>query len=222
MSADRPVLNLALVAESQVKVRDLAGFRKSHRVPDGHSDQTQNFVWKIAVEDLNRDLDERFAEFREHFRFKRAQLTVQDPDKGSGAIVTPWFVYQVTVSHSADDPAGTVWRRQVAEFEDPDALLSTEFGKVFGRLFDTVEFQPPAPIDMEDFIDTLEDRDDETIKLEYDRSASWCELYTERIPGCLLVECSRIALTTNRPELPARLLEAFFAFRNELTGLECF
>ncbi|MCP4505486.1 MAG: hypothetical protein GY826_03725, partial [Fuerstiella sp.] len=74
----------------------------------------------------------------------------------------------------------------------------------------------------EAFIDSIEDRDDGAINLEFDRQSTWCELTTDLIPGRLLVESDRVAFVTNEPQLPARLLSAFFEFRTQLTGLECF
>ena len=68
----------------------------------------------------------------------------------------------------------------------------------------------------------MEDRDDKTMTIDYDRTSTWCQLSLENIPGQLLVESDCVSLTTNQPQLPARLLEAFFRFREELTGIEWF
>ena len=109
----------------------------------------------------------------------------------------------------------------VACFHDPESLFSSEFATVFGSLFDTVEFEPPDSIDMEQFIDHLEDRADEDLVLEYDRTATWCLLTTERIPGQLQVTPERISLTTPQPELPAQLLQSFFDYRTCLDRINC-
>ncbi|MEO2028719.1 MAG: hypothetical protein ABGZ23_22825, partial [Fuerstiella sp.] len=71
-------------------------------------------------------------------------------------------------------------------------------------------------------IDSIEDRDDESISLDYNRQSTWCELATALIPGRLRVESDRVAFVTHEPQLPAKLLSAFFEFRTQLTGLECF
>ncbi|MEZ6130617.1 MAG: hypothetical protein R3C59_18170 [Planctomycetaceae bacterium] len=213
---------MALVSEQRGRVRDLAGFRRSHQVPDECNDRTQSFIAKIAACDISDDLDMRFTEFRRHLKFKRIELKVTEPENGFGAISTPWFDYRITVTHCAEDVTEAIWRRQVTDFRNTSALLSSEFASVFGRLFNTVEFQCPESIDMEAFIDQMEDRNDPDLSVDYDRSSTWCSLTTSRIPGELSVQSDRIALITQQPQLPARLLEAFFQFREQLVGIEGF
>ena len=220
-SAEQPVTNVALVSEQRQRVRDLSGFRKAHSVPFANSERTQSFVGRIASDEIDEDLDTRFREFRKNFRFKRSDLVVSEPANGEAAITTPWFEYRITVTHDPLAPSEVTWRRQVTQFHDPVPLLSPEFATVFGMVFDTVEFEPPEPIHIEAFIDSIENRND-SLNLEYDRQSTWCELTTALIPGRLVVETDRVAFVTNEPQLPARLLNAFFEFRTQLTGLECF
>ena len=220
--SNRQISSVALVTEQRRRVRDLSGFLKSHKVPTEYNDRTQSFVGRIATLDISDDLDIRFAEFRRHFRLKRVDLRVSEPDEGTGAIATPWFEYRVTVTHSEEDAGEAIWRQQVTEFRDTERLFSSEFATVFGNLFDTVEFEPPEPIDMEAFIDSLENREGDDIKVEYDRTATWCQLMTEAVPGQLYVESDRVALVTQQAQLPAQLVEAFINFRECLTGIECF
>jgi len=221
-SSEQRVTNVALVSEQRRRVRDLRGFGKTHSVPFANTDRTQSFVGRIAFKEISEDLDARFDEFRKNFRFKRNDLLVSEPENGEGAIGTPWFEYRITVTHDPNEPTDVTWRRQVTGFHDSFPLLSPEFAAVFGTVFDTVEVEPLEPIHVEAFIDSIEERDDESIKLDYDRQSTWCELTTASIPGRLLVESERVAFVTNEPQLPARLLNAFFEFRTQLTGLECF
>ncbi len=215
--------DIALVNEQRTLIRSLSGFRKkNHKVPDECNDRTQAFVAKLANEELGEDLDARFAEFRKHLGFKRVDLAVSDPDCGTGVISTPWFEYRITVAQATDDATEAIFRRQVTEFRKTASLLSSEFATVFGKLFNTVELAPPEPIDIEAFIDSIEDRENSDLSLEFDRSVTWCQLTTPRIPGILCVETDCVALTTPQPELPSQLLEAFFSFRDQLTGIECF
>lgn len=218
---DRTIDGVALVREQRSRIRDLSGFQKSHRVPTETNDRTQHFVGRIAHREISDDLDARFGEFRRHFAFRRVDLQVTEPDNGTGAICTPWFEYRITAIHADDDANEVVIRRQVTDFKETDALFSSEFAKVFGGLFDTVEFEPPEEIDVERLIDRLEDRTDSDLNLDYDRTATWCIVSTQDIPGRLQVAADRIALVTNQPDLPARLLEAFFQFRTSLHGIGC-
>lgn len=213
---ENTIRQVALVSEQRLLVKSLAGFRKTHQVPTDVNDRTQQFVGRIAGEDIGEDLDQRFTEFRRHFGFKRVDLRVNEPDGGMGAIATPWFEYRVTVMIAEDDASEAVFRRQVSDFHDPKALMSSEFATVFANVFNTIEFEPPVAIEMEEFIDTMEERDNDSMSIEFDRTATWCELTVPSIPGTLLVESDRVALVTNQPQLPARLLEAFLSFQEHL------
>ncbi|MEZ6125887.1 MAG: hypothetical protein R3C49_22395 [Planctomycetaceae bacterium] len=203
-------------------MRDLSGFKKSHQVPDECSERAQLFIGRIAVTEISDDLNERFAEFRRHFGFRRTELQVTEPDDGFGAIQTPLFEYRMTVTQSGEDPAEAVFRRQVSEFRDVESLMSAEFSAAFGRLFHAIEFEPPVSIDVEAFIDHIEDQPEEDFSIDYDRTATWGRLTCARIPGTLMILPDRVTLTTTQPELPTRLLEAFLQFRGRLVGIECF
>ncbi|MEO2027498.1 MAG: hypothetical protein ABGZ23_16615, partial [Fuerstiella sp.] len=192
-SAEQRVTNVTLVSEYRQRVRDLRGFGKAHSVPFANTDRTQSFVGRIAADEIGEDLDARFDEFRRNFRFRRNDLVVSEPENGEGAIATPWFEYRITVTHDPNEPSEVTWRRQITEFRDPVPLLSPEFAAVFGTVFDTVEFTPLEPIYIEAFIDSIEDRDDESISLDYNRQSTWCELATALIPGRLRVESDRVA-----------------------------
>lgn len=213
---------IALVSEQRQPVKSLRGFLKAHKVPSEVSERTKTFVERIAAQDISDDLDQRFEEFREHFRFKRIDLRVADPANGSGGIITPWFEYRMTVTHAPDDAHEAVLRRQVSDFQDPESLLSAQFAAVFGRLFDTVEFEPAEPIQVDEVIDRFEASEESEIEIDYDRATTWCELTAERLPGRFIIRSDRVALITRQPQLPAQLLEAWLQFRARLKGIECF
>ena len=48
--------------------------------------------------------------------------------------------------------------------------------QVFPRQFNSIELRPADPINLEDFIDTIEEIDSPSLQLDYDRAASWCSL----------------------------------------------
>jgi hypothetical protein len=214
--------NVTLVREQRSRVRDLAGFRKSHQVPTEVSEHTNSFVARIAADDLVADLDSRFAEFRKLLKFKRVDLQVTDPESGVGQISTPWFDYQVIATIAPDDASEVLWRRQVAEFRAPQQLFSSAFSSVFGSLFDTVELEPPESIDLADFIDQIEDRGLENITLDYDRNTTWCHINLKGVLGQLRLTPDRVSLVVSQPQSPTRLLEAFFQVRAHFSGIEGF
>jgi len=213
------MLNLVLAHQHGTRVRDLSGFRRSHRIPEEDSDRARDFVAKIAADEINRDLDERFSDFRRVLGLKRTQMQVSDADAGAGFIRTPEFTYQVSIALDPDEASQALWRRQVAEFLDPQPLLSDEFHRVFGTLFDTVEFEPPEPVDLEDFIDHIEDRPSDDLSVDYDRSATWCRVSALSHHAEMTVYQDRVSVRSLQPGSPSVLLQSFFAVRDSLPGI---
>ena len=212
--------SLMLVRQQGGRIRDLKGFRKGHQIPAEVSEHTQSFVGRIAEEDLRQDLDERFEEFRRQLKFKRVDISVTDPTCGAGQISTPWFDYHVSVIHDVNDATGVIWRRQLSEFRQIDQLDSPELASVFGTTFDTVEFSPPAAIDIAALIDHIEDEADERISLEYDRQTTWCAVTIRGIAGQMKFTSERIALVIHQAQPPGKLLDSFFKVRSRISEIQ--
>ena len=219
-TTNHELLQVTLVKEHTTRIRDLKGFRKTHQLPTEFSEHTQTFITRIAADDINDDLEQRFSEIRGSLKYRRADLSVADASAGTGSIATPGFEYRVTARLSSSQLTHTHWRREVRSFRNPQHLNWTAFSAAFGSLFDTVEFRPEQMLDLVRFIDWIEDQANNNIRLEYDRNTTWCRLFVEGIPGHITVIPEKISLTTDRPCLPAELLKAFFSFRTQLHTLE--
>ena len=214
--------NVTLVREQRSRVRDLKGYRKSHKIPTEVNDHASSFVARIAADDISQDLEARFADFRKLLKFKRIELQVKDPEGGVGIIETPLFDYQVTASLAPDDSAEVLWRREVTAFRKPKELFSSAFSSVFNNLFDMVELIPPSPIDLAEFIDRIENRGASSITLEYDRNTTWCHISLKGISGQMRLTPDRVSLVVAVPQSPIRLLEAFLQVRSHFSGIDCF
>ena len=212
--------SIMLVRQQPSRIRDLKGFRKGHQIPADVSEHTQSFVGRIAEEDLRQDLDARFEEFRRQLKFRRVEISVTDPLSGVGQISTPWFDYQVSVIHDANDATGVIWRRQLSEFRQIDKLDSAELTAVFGTTFDTGELSPPAAIDIAALIDHVEDEADERISLDYDRQATWCTVTIRGIAGQMKFTSERVALVIHQAQPPGKLLDSFFQVRTRINEIQ--
>ncbi|MBX9584464.1 MAG: hypothetical protein K2X87_29535, partial [Gemmataceae bacterium] len=76
-------------AESPGRVKDLAGFRKTHTLPERANDWARKYVNRIAQPDIKADLDNVFDAVREQFGYKRKDLDVSAERDGLGFIRTP-------------------------------------------------------------------------------------------------------------------------------------
>ncbi len=209
-------MNVALVGQRIDRVRDLAGFKISHRVPVEVNDFSEAFVARIAADQLDADLNEIYDKLRTQFRFRRAELNVEKLVEGRGSIATPYFEYSVVVSLNPTDPSQVIWHRQVAEIRESNQILAEPFAAVFGSLFNTVELALPQAVDLEAFIDRVEEFESEQLTLSYDRDATWCRLSLAGIAGEMEVTAQTLSLVQRNPKSPGLLLRSFLDFQTAL------
>lgn len=204
------VLRVTLLREQVESIRTLAGFKKTDKVPTVANSYVKSLVAELGSEPVAADVNEVREALRKHFAFKRKDLDAASPGDGTGSILTPYFVYSVTITLNPANPAEIIWRRTISDIREPEQVLSPAFESVFPKTFSTVEFKPPQPIDLPAFIDELEETADERVKLNYDPAATWCRLSMPGLLGQVEITRDRFALLQLNPTSPKPLLEAFF------------
>jgi uncharacterized caspase-like protein len=204
------VLHVSLLREQIESIRSLAGFKKTDKVPTLANSYAKSLVADLGAGQIEADVNEVREALRKHFAFKRKDLDSAAPGDGTGSILTPYFVYSVTVTLNPANPAEIIWRRQITDIKEPEQVLSPAFENVFPKTFSTVEFTPPQPIDLPAFIDQLEEADDDRVKLNYDPATTWCRLSMPGLLGQVEVTPERFALLQLNPTSPKALLEVFF------------
>lgn len=204
------VLHVTLLREQVDSIRSLPAFKKTDKVPTVVNSYAKSLVADLGAGPVEADVNEVREALRKHFSFKRKDLDSASPGDGTGSILTPYFLYSVTVTLNPANPAEIIWRRQITDIKEPEQVLSPAFENVFPKTFSTVEFAPPQPIDLPAFIDQLEDTDDGRVKLNYDPDTTWCRLSMPGLIGQVEVTPERFALLQLNPTSPKVLLEAFF------------
>lgn len=205
-------------SESAGKVKDLAGFRKSHSLPERANDWARKFVNRIAQPDLKADLDTAFDMIREQFAYKRKDLEVSAERDGLGFIRTPDFEYTVTVEVNADDPASVIWRREVGRLSDPNFVRSEGFTAVFGTAFDKLVFEFAEPVDVAAFVDRIEDKPPEGVKISVASGSDVAEVKLAGYAG--RISMTRDAVTIEgRTGATAGLLDQFLLFLEKFRDL---
>jgi hypothetical protein len=210
-----------LVRELRTRVKDLKGFKKTHKVPVDSNDRAVAFVQKIAATDLSADLDSRFDEFRKHCRFRRTDLSISEPEHGRAMISTPWFDYVTTATLADDDPTAVTWRKQLESFRVVCDWTHPGLALMFGGAFDTVEVEPATMPDLPEWIDYMEDSQPADVRIEYDRRATWCRLTMKGVSGMIRISQGCVSLVSTQPTSATALLESFVHVRGRLNALDC-
>ncbi|QDU97490.1 caspase family protein [Lignipirellula cremea] len=210
------MLRVRLVRQKSHPVKELAGFRSHHRVPDSAGHFADSFVSSLAEEQIRADLEQIHLQLRTAFRFKRLDVQMNGPVDGGGSLITPFFTYAVSVISDPDDPGSVIWQWEVMDMKESEPIFSDAFAQVFGDLFDTIEFTPSQSVELTDFIDRVEQLDEERIQINYDPAATWCELEIINIAGLVHITPSIVQIVQRHPQPPRLLLQSFLDIQHIL------
>lgn len=209
------VSGVRLLDERITSYKDLAGYQKHHRVPTSISDGDQRFLIELADADLDQDLQDVFAALRKSFGLKRRELAVDGPTEGRGVITTPFFNYEIQVSQAPDDPGKVLWQRAITEIQEAARVFAGPFEEVFGARFSTLEVLTRAALDLENIVDHIEDAELKSVKLDYDKDLTWCEVQMVESIMSMLIESDRIRISSRREVPPQALLESFLEIQQQ-------
>ena len=202
---------IRLLNERKISVKTLSGFRKHFRMPAKGESLSDKFIADLAESDLNEDLDEAFSKLRSGFGLKRKELTATEPMGNFGEIATPAFTYEVSISAIEGESANVMWRRAISRISDAESITCPEFEKTFGKQFNILELVLEEPIDVENVIDEVEDCDDDSVKVDYEKDASWCDITFRGRKELIHVEANMIRVSSGSEIAPADLIEIFLS-----------
>ena len=203
--------------ESRGKVRDLAGFQKSFKLPESATPSAQRWTYRLAAENLRNEIEEAYNALREQLGFKRKDLESTIGAEGIAFIRTPSFDYSVSVSLDPDDPSMVIWRREISQVSDADILRGDGFRQLFAGKLDTLQFDFEKPIDVEELVDRIEDDPPPGVKVRVASDGSSCDVSVKGFAGQVHVE--RSSLRVEGPSSsPESLVEQFFAFQGRFGG----
>jgi Caspase domain len=209
-----PLGRVRLCAEARDRVKELSGYRKGFRLPDRATPSSERFVAGLAADDLDGDTARTHGLIREHFGYKRRDVEVVPATEGRASIRTPDFDYHVSIRLDSADPTAVLWQRQVTHIQSADALYGPAFQAVFGTLFTELAFESPAPTDVEELIDQIEEKRPEGVKLSYPSDCAWCDLYFVGFPGAVRVERDSLRITAPTAQTGPALVKIFLEFQN--------
>jgi hypothetical protein len=205
-------------AESVGRVKDLAGYRKSHSLPERANEWARKFVNRIGAADVKADLDQVFDMVREQFGYKRKDLDVSAERDGMGFIRTPEFEYTVSLFVNPDEPAEVTWRREVSRVSGLDFVRSSGFQAVFGKMFDQLVFEFDEPVVVAELVDRIEEQPIEGVKVGVASDANAAEIVLAGASGRITVSPRAVVIHGQTGD-SASLLEQFLMFLTKFAGI---
>lgn len=157
------------------RVRKLAGYQKSHHVPDGHHVAAQAFVRRVGHGDVKSALDQLHADIRSLFGYKRKQFEYSCED-GFGCIKTPDFELQVRVDQCEENAQNYHLTTEITALHNLEIASDPRFHSCFTNHCETLCIEVPQAIDLDEKIDALEAIPEIADCLDYEPDCSAFEL----------------------------------------------
>ena len=200
----------------------LKGYEKHHRVPQACTDNDFRFLAKLVEPEIDDDLQDTFGELRSRFGFKRKEIEVIGPSDGAGVINTPFFSYEIQVCQNEEDPSKVIWRRSVFAISDPEQIFNESFEKIFQNKFTILEASTSSELDLESIVDHVEDAELDSVRIDYDKDITWCEIQVVGSIVSVKIRPNSIRVTSKNEIAPHELLEAFLDIqRRFVSTLNC-
>lgn len=221
MNSESKFEAISLIGLTRQPLKSLAGFDKSrHTIPKNFDDRTREFVTKIACQEIEKDLETIFRKLRQQFKFKRREILAPKPEFGCGIIQTPYFCYSIQIQSDPDDPSNAYWERSVRQIEKSEKVFSGEFASVFDFVFDRVEFCFEEALDLEQWVDGIEAKDNPNIQLDYDSQLTHCLLQVSGLAADIKICRSKVTVVHPKVDYAENILNSFLQVRDAInTGI---
>ena len=209
--------SVTIAGTTRQPLRELAGFDKRfHSVPNS-ADRGAGLISQISEKDVSADLEAVFQKLKHNFKFKRIEIQAEHSEPNCGVIRTPFFVYSVDVRLDDTDFSVALWDRSVIQIDSTAKVLSHEFAVVFDFMFDRVEYSFRQPLQLEDWIDHVEAKDDRRLQLEYDSQLTECALKIENLSAKIEIDSDKVAIIHPQKDQAATILKSFLEARDAMS-----
>ena len=189
-------------------VRNLPGFKSSHKPPKEISDYHENWIKSISTELIEEELNEVAKELRKRLNYKRKDINEPIVENGIGQLVTIDFDYVVTISQSAERPDKYIITRSIENFKNSDILSNPDFNKLFQNDFKELELRTYKKMNIEKIIDKIEEIDnEELISVEYEQTdLTSCEITINGFDGVIKLSRYTFTVQSNQKKSPYELV----------------
>ncbi len=207
--AESQVPRLAFCGETNAPIKGLSGYKAHQRVPTELSRYAEGLAREASSEEINGELKSIYRRLRDEFDLRRKDLERVGPEDGGGSIACPYFTFNLHVTQDPADPSRVVFHREISDISEPGRILDSAFGHVFGGMFGSLRFTPPLQIDLDKFIDRMEDLGDPLQSLDFDAAGTYCKVRLNNVDALIKVTATEILLVHDTSKEPRVLIDSF-------------
>ncbi|AZA83746.1 hypothetical protein C1637_14105 [Chryseobacterium lactis] len=189
-------------------VRNLPGFKSSHKLPKEISSHHDNWIKSISKELIEEELNQISNELRQKLKYKRKDIYEPIIDGGSGQLSTVDFDYIVTINQSKKKADTYVLTKSIENFKNGAILNNPEFNQIFKDSFDELELWLNKKLDIESIIDKIEEIDNEdTISVDYERTnTNSCRIKVNGFSGEIILTGQTFKILMHHKNSPQNLV----------------
>lgn len=189
-------------------VRNLPGFKSSHKPPKEISSYHDNWIKSISKELIEEELNQISNKLRQQLKYKRKDIDEPIVEDGSGQLSTIDFDYILTINQSQDRADTYVLTRSIENFKNGHILNRAEFNKIFKDTFDELELSLNKKLNIESVIDKIEEIDnEEMISVDYQRTdMSNCRIKVKGFAGEIILTGRTFRILMYQKNSPQNLI----------------
>lgn len=206
--------SITLVGEQEGSVKRLSGFDKSrHTVPRFASDRAAKFLGRICGEELSEWGDGLFRALRHALGYKRQEISL-DYDRGMARLVAKDFVLERGYSLVSEAPGNYRIDTELSDVSSWELFELDAFNSALGPLFDRMRCVFRRSLDLESFIDAIEEREESGITVEYPGDCMYCEARIQNFDAVFHFDAAELQIRFATFGSPTQLHAAWKKFES--------
>lgn len=214
------IFNLSLTClrgENTGRIKDLDGFDKTHhRLSGADPAAAERIVSMLGAAKIEREGQEIFQQIRAALGYKRRDIAFSR-EGSTGVIACTDFELTLNILPHPENLRDYVLEKTLSQLREANVLHNLAFNRTFEKTFHAYSVKMEQPIDVEKWIDNIEDKDlEKELELIYPPDCTFCEM---RLPRSdFVVRITKEAITISRPVTtpPSKLHEAFLSFHEKI------
>jgi hypothetical protein len=189
------------------KIKDLDGFKKGRNfVPDRIGAEQDRFVKSRSGDIVRDDISYIGERLKKNLGYRRKEMELYIGE-GEGYIKTSDFVFSIVVKQAESDSTKYEVIRSIDEINNPSIIHDPAFNRVFENYFDSLSLYFNKKINIEEWIDKLEEMN---IDVDYHTSSPIeCTFSLEGLDTDITIKRDRLEIFFTYPQSPHFIIDSY-------------
>lgn len=207
--------------ETTGNIKSLSVYKKKfHKEPIYNNSSTNRFVAEISTNDVKLLVDELYENLKNGLNLKRREIQINH-NQNKASIFTKDFEINITIEQSDSSPNTYIKNITLFNITNNDLLFDETFNNLLSDYFNKLIVIPSKKILIVDIIDSLEEIENDEIKIYYPADNSFINIKIRGIDGEINIFPEQFELYFNRPQPPKKFIESFICHNKYFIDNDC-